>query len=55
MDGLIIVECNGILDKEIILSALQDYRAHLQLAGKAARANRVQSIITRLGFRRPGL
>lgn len=50
MKELIRIECSGILDKEIILSALQGYRSHCQLAGNHARADRVKDIINRITF-----
>lgn len=55
MNDLIFVECNGILDKEVILSALQEYRVQCMKAGNLARAIRVRSIITRINFKTPQL
>lgn len=51
MKELIRIDCSGILDKEIILSALQGYRSHCQLSGNRARADRVQDIINRINFK----
>lgn len=55
MNDLIFVECNGILDKEIILSALQEYRVQCMKVGNLARAIRLQCIIRRINFKSPQL
>lgn len=51
MKDLIRIDCSGILDKDIILSALQEYRIQCKSAGNYARADRVQDLINRINFK----
>lgn len=51
MKDVIRIDCCGVLDKDIILSALQEYRGTCNLAGNFARADVVQSVINRINFK----
>lgn len=51
MKDLIRIDCCGIIDKEIILCALQEHRIQCRTAGNYARADKVQDIINRINFK----
>ena len=50
MEKQIEIKASGILNQEIILTALQEYRRHVFLRGNRTRAEKVKEIIDSIKF-----